>query len=241
MNINEILGNLSGGKILDVGTGVGNFVPVLQECFSSYNEITGIDSREAPLDKAREKYNKHNINFLLMDGANMEFEDASFDTVCISNTLHHLPQVEPVLKEMKRVLKPGGYFIINEMFCDNQTEKQMSHVDIHHFQCDIDTLLGICHNRTFKKQEIINGMEKLGLKIMGIYEYNTHQEQLKEANEEEEKKILDEIFPAMENKLEQIKGLKQYEEFRNRLGVLKSNLYAKGFFTATNLIVIGEK
>lgn len=241
MDFRKIFEGEFGGRILDVGTGFGNFIPILRECFGSYREIVGIDSREAPLIKAREKFKEDNIKFVLMDAGKMEFEDNSFDTVSISNTLHHLPDMNLVLNEMKRVVKPGGLFIINEMFCDNQTEKQMSHVNVHHFQCDIDTLLGICHNRTYKRQEIINIARSLDLSIAGIFEHNTHEEQLQESDIDEEKRILDDIFEAMENKLEQIKGLKQYDDFRNRLNELKSTLYDKGFFTATNLIVIGRK
>lgn len=241
MDLKGIFENVSGGRVLDVGTGVGNFIPILQECLSSYSEIVGIDSREVALVKAREKFGRDNIKFAMMDASKMEFQNGSFDTVCISNTLHHLPDTKSILEEMKRVLIPGGFFIINEMFCDNQTEKQMSHVNVHHFQCDLDTLQGICHNRTFKKQDIIDIAKDLGLDIIGIYEHNTHEEQLKESDEGEEKRVLDDIFASMENKLEQINGLKQYDDFKSRLEKLKTTLYSKGFFTATNLIVIGKK
>lgn len=241
MELKGIFKGISGGRILDVGTGVGNFIAMLQDCFSSYTEIVGIDSREASLIKARDKFKQDNIKFVMMNAGKMEFQNESFDTVCISNTLHHVSDMKSILEEMKRVLIPGGLFIINEMFCDNQTEKQMSHVNLHHFQCDIDTLLGICHNRTLKKQEIIDIAKDLGIDIIGIYEHNTHEEQLKESDEGEEKKILDDIFSAMGNKLEEINKFKQYDEFKNRLEELKDTLYDKGFFTATNLIVIGKK
>jgi ubiquinone/menaquinone biosynthesis C-methylase UbiE len=241
MKLKEIFKDLSGGKILDVGTGVGNFIPVFQECFKDYTEIVGIDTRDAILEKARGSFNRNNISFVNMDASNMGFQDNSFDTVCLSNTLHHLPNMNEVLKEMKRVLKPGGYFIINEMFCDNQTEKQMSHVNIHHFQCDLDTLMGICHNRTYKKQEIVDITEKLGLTLSGIFEHNTHEEQLEESNEDKEKQILDEIFSNMDKKVELIKEYTEYADFKNRIEELKNTLYDNGFFTATALVVLGRK
>lgn len=241
MNLKEIFQGVSGGKILDVGTGIGDFVDILQECLSDYSEIVGIDTGEAALARARDHFKQNDIKFLLMDAGKMEFEDNSFDTVCMSNTLHHLSDINIVLNEMKRVVKPGGLFIINEMFCDNQTERQMSHVNVHHFQCDVDTLLGRCHNRTYRKQEIIDIVNNLGLSITGMYEHNTHEEQLKEADYNQEKKKLDEIFPALENRLEHIKGLKQYDELKNRLDELKSTLYDKGIFSATNLMIICRK
>jgi ubiquinone/menaquinone biosynthesis C-methylase UbiE len=54
----------------------------------------------------------------------MEFESGSIDLVSLSNTLHHLPIKEKVLSGIKRVLKPRGIVLINEMICNNQSEKQ---------------------------------------------------------------------------------------------------------------------
>jgi len=56
-----------------------------------------------------------------MDAREMAFADASFYTVCISNSLHHMADLERVLAEMARVLRPKGRFIVAEMYCDGQT------------------------------------------------------------------------------------------------------------------------
>ena len=46
-----------------------------------------------------------------MNAENLQFEDESFDTVCIPHSLHHLASINKVLAEMKRVLKKYGNFI----------------------------------------------------------------------------------------------------------------------------------
>ncbi len=44
----------------------------------------------------------------------MEFPNNSFDVITSFGTLHHIPNVEFIIDEMARVLKPGGYLLIRE-------------------------------------------------------------------------------------------------------------------------------
>lgn len=235
------LGQISGGKILDVGTGDGSFIPVFTETFKEYTEIIGIDNSEKAINTAEKTFKNDNIKFIKMDAEKMDFRDNSFDTVCISNTLHHLPNMNQVLKEMVRVLKPGGLFIIGEMFCDNQSEKQLSHVYIHHFCGEIDTLLGNYHAKTYKRQEIIDIAKKVGISIEDTFEYNTVEEQEADTNEEEEKEILDSCFNSMDKYVEKIKDLPQYNDMKIRISELRGKLYNVGFLGATELVVLGRK
>lgn len=240
--VGKMLNKISGGKILDVGTGTGYFTQFLSETVHDYIEIVGIDSSEKSIKMAKESFKENNkINFYKMDAEKIDFKDNSFDTVCISNTLHHLPNIKLVLNEMMRVLKPGGLFIINEMFCDNQSEKQMSHVYIHHLCGEIDTLLGTYHRKTYKKQEIINIAKDLGIKIEEVLEYDTAEEQEKDASPEEEKEVLDSVFKSIDKYLEKIKDLPQYEKKKAYVFELKKKLYSIGFLNSTELIIVGKK
>lgn len=234
-------GKISGGRVLDVGTGRGWFIKLLKDNLKDYEEIIGIDIRDDVLEEARKKFDVPNIKFLNMSGIEMDFEDDSIDTVALSNSLHHLSEHEEIFKEMKRVLKPGGQIIIQEMFSDNQSEKQQSHVLVHHYQGELDTIQGICHNETYKRQEIIELIKNNGLEIIDVFEHNTHDEQKKEENLENEKEILDSIFAAMENHVEKIENHAKYEHYKSLLQELRSKLYDVGFFTATELIVVAKK
>lgn len=232
---------ISGGKILDVGTGSGSFIPTFTELFKDYTEIIGIDSSEKAINAAKQTFKQDNIRFIQMDAAHMDFEDNCMDTVSISNTLHHLSNMNEVLKEMLRVLKPGGLFIINEMFSDNQSEKQLSHVYVHHLFGEIDTLLGNYHAKTFKKQEIINIANKIGINVEDTFEYGTHAEQEEHPNAEEEKETLDDVFSSMDIYVEKIKGKPEYENIKSRIKELKGKLYSVGIYGATELVVLGRK
>jgi ubiquinone/menaquinone biosynthesis C-methylase UbiE len=228
-------------RVLDIGTGLGFFIEVLQKSLPGYNSIIGIDTKKEALNTAIEKYEDERIEFMYMDGEDLYFESNSIDIISISNTLHHLPNKEKVLSEMKRVLKPKGIVIINEMISDNQSEKQLSHVELHHLQGEIDTLLGICHNKTYTTQELVKIVEDLKLEEVDMFQYNTHEEQEKSENMEQEKKILDQCFQALELKIEKISDLQQHEKYLEVLGKLKSKLYPIGFFTATELMIVCRK
>lgn len=239
--VNELLSTISGGKILDVGCGVGWFIQRLKENLKDYEEIIGIDVRDDVLEKARIKHTDQNIEFLNMDATEMTYADNYFDIVSISNTLHHLPEPALILEEMNRVLKPGGLFIIGEMFCDNQSEKQLSHVILHHLQGEMDMLIGVCHRETYKKEELISIAKDLGLEITDTIEYNTHEEQKQSTSEEEQRDTLDEMFSALEKHTEKLGNEEQQQYFLNRLNGLKDDMYKIGFFTATQLLLIAKK
>src|SRR4030042_393167 len=151
----DALGKLTGGYVLGVATGGGGFVNFLMENLKDYLEITGIDCNEKPLEAARKSYSQANIHFMRMDAARMDFPDGRFDTVCISNSLHHMSDLPRVLTEMKRVCKPGGHFIIAEMYQDGQCETQLTHVMLHHWWAAVDTAEGIIHHETFTRQQVV--------------------------------------------------------------------------------------
>jgi len=168
--ITKRLNEINGGKILDVATGRGEFTSLLSNGLNSFDEIIAIDNST----KAIEFSSKHNdnikVNFKVMNALKMEFDDEEFDTVCISNSIHHFADNNYPLNEMKRVLKNNGYFIVSEMIADkNQTNAQKSHIKIHHWSAKIDRILGISHNETFTGKQLVNIVKKINLKQLESY------------------------------------------------------------------------
>ncbi|OPJ64190.1 class I SAM-dependent methyltransferase [Clostridium oryzae] len=239
--LEEKFNKISGGRILDVGTGDGYFISVITKLFKDYNEIIGIDNSKDAIQSLKKSNKQQNIQFINMSADKMTFEDNSMDTVCISNTLHHLPNYKQVLSEMLRVLKPNGFFIINEMFCDNQALKQLSHVYIHHLCAEMNMLAGTYHAKTFKRQAIIDIVKETGVKIEDIFEYSTAEEQKADVNEAEEKEILDSCFNSIDNYAEKLKGNKEFDNIKSKISSLKQNLYKVGFMNATELVILGRK
>jgi ubiquinone/menaquinone biosynthesis C-methylase UbiE len=76
--------------------------------------VTGVDYAEPMLAGARHRFRgKPGLEFLHADAAEMPFADADFDTANIANAIHCLPDVDRSLRDMLRVLKPGGTLAAN--------------------------------------------------------------------------------------------------------------------------------
>ena len=101
-----------GSDILDFGAGT---------CWSTRfltqmgHAVTAIDVSPTALDIGRELFRRvpvmgHYVppSFVVFDGRRFEFPDASFDRIVCLNAFHHVPNPAVVLKEMARVLRPGG-------------------------------------------------------------------------------------------------------------------------------------
>ncbi len=105
-------------RILDMGCSVGMSTFALQEIYPKA-EITGLDLSPYFLAVANYKSQAKNSNIKWVHGAgeNTGLPDNSFDLVSIFLVCHELPQnaTIEILKEVKRILKPGGYLGIMDM------------------------------------------------------------------------------------------------------------------------------
>ena len=162
--------------MLDVGTDQGGFIDILMNTLKDYESFVGIDNCAshdsiAEMREARKHFRGKPVEFLEMDGEDLGFEDGSFDTVCISYALHHLDDVDAVLTEMMRVLRPGGHFIVQELYGDgDKTEAQRVDELQHEWCVKIDNLLGITHNKAFTRQRIKDFAQGLGLKDVEVFD-----------------------------------------------------------------------
>jgi SAM-dependent methyltransferase len=234
--VESILKTFNARRVLDVATGNGNFIKFLLENIKDYDEIIGIDTSERAGKAFAEAFNDlPKIRFIRMDAAKMDFPDASFNTICISNSLHHMPDIEPVLKEMRRVLYPGGLFIIAEMYRDNQAETQMTHVLMHHWWAAVDTAMGVTHNETYTRQEILDIVGRLGLTEMTFNDSSDLNDNPK--NPDTIKYLAD----TVDQSLKRIEGLPGETALRERGWDLRLRLDTIGFHSATSLLVSGVK
>jgi ubiquinone/menaquinone biosynthesis C-methylase UbiE len=173
------LGSISGGKVLDVGTAGGGFIDTLMKTMKSYDSFVGVDycassKSKKEMESAKKRFEEKPVRFFEMNAEDLKFEDACFDTVSMSHSLHHLAKIDRVLAEMKRVLKNGGNFILQESYCDgDQTEAQKVDELEHEWEARIDSLLGVTHNKTFTKQRIMDIAGSLKLRELEIFD-STH-------------------------------------------------------------------
>ena len=228
----EILGHLSAGRVLDVATGNGGFIHFLLEGLQGYTEIIGVDNNERAAAAFAESFKENpKIHFQQMDAHHLDFPDASFDLVCISNSLHHLDP-GPVLREMKRILRPGGFLLVSEMYCDNQTETQLTHVLLHHWWAAVDTVNGIAHRETYQRRELVEMVDSLGLKDEAVYELSALDENPKNPE------ILAELEPVFERYIQRAEG---HPRLQARGAELRQRVEQVGFHGATTLLTLGRK
>ncbi|MCK5841827.1 MAG: methyltransferase domain-containing protein [Candidatus Sabulitectum sp.] len=166
----KLLKKMPGGKVLDVATGKGNFAFTMEHCFTACSLIVAVDTAALSLISMVKERKSRKITPSAMDGSLLAFQNNTFNTVAISNSLHHLKEPEIVLQEMKRTLAPGGYFIVTEMFCDgNQTSSQHTHTLLHNWWAATDSENGTVHNPVFTQNELRNFIKRVGLIDLEFY------------------------------------------------------------------------
>lgn len=104
-----------GSTALDVCCGTADWTIALSKAVGPQGEVTGLDFSENMLEVGKEKTaHMDNIHLVHGDAMNLPFDDASFDYVTIGFGLRNVPDYLGALKEMERVLKPGGMIVCLE-------------------------------------------------------------------------------------------------------------------------------
>lgn len=96
-----------GVSLLDVGCGTGFIINIAKEYFPT---IRGVDITPAMLEKVNTDSDICDIQLQVADSATLPFADNTFDVCTCHAVLHHLHDISPTIKEIYRVLKPGGIF-----------------------------------------------------------------------------------------------------------------------------------
>ncbi len=139
----EQMGIQANDRILEVGVGTGiNTSLYPQNC-----HVTGIDLSTSMLEKARERVAREglrNVRLLEMDAARLTFADNSFDIVYAPYLVSVVPDPVQVVREMRRVCRPGGKIIILNHFRSanpvlSRMERAISPFTVHiGFKSDLD-------------------------------------------------------------------------------------------------------
>ncbi len=109
------LGVKANEMVLEVGIGTGLNLPL----YPASCRLTGIDLSGDMLDKAVERARKlamPNVALKVMDATSMDFAENEFDKAVATYTISAVPDPVAVLREMRRVVKPGGALVILNHF-----------------------------------------------------------------------------------------------------------------------------
>ena len=104
-----------GDSVLEVGIGTGLNLPL----YPPACRLTGIDLSAEMLDKAVERVQTltmPNVTLKVMDATSMDFDVGEFDKAVATYTISAVPDPVAVLREMRRVVKPGGVIVLLNHF-----------------------------------------------------------------------------------------------------------------------------
>lgn len=237
--IDAAIGAMSGGRVLDVATGYGSATRWLMADLQDYEAFVAIDaveiaSRPPRPDLDASIFEREDVTFQQMDAHQMAFEAASFDTVVMTYSLHHMAAPRRVLAECGRVLRPDGHFIMVEMMRDNLSPAQQTHMLMHHWWAAIDSALGVDHYETFARADLVAMVEALGLADVQLFDH-AHEA---DPHDAEMHTFLRERAAEY---LERAKDLPNYAALKAQADDLLARLESVGYQPATVLYAIGRK
>jgi len=101
----------NGKRVLEIGCGLGTDGAQFARAGADY---TGVDLTEAAIDLARRNFEFQQLpgTFRTADAEKLDFPDQSFDLVYSHGVLHHTPDTAQGVREVHRVLRPGGRAIV---------------------------------------------------------------------------------------------------------------------------------
>ena len=147
-------------RALDLGTGRGYLAfPIAREHKDC--EVVGLDIVNDALNQNRERAAEEglrNLSFISYDGIDFPFEDGSFDLVVTRYATHHFPDIEHSIKEVSRVLKPGGKLFISDPYPNE--------CDVERFIDDYMRLKKDGHIKFYTKDEWVEICSKAGMKLV---------------------------------------------------------------------------
>lgn len=114
--VTKIVSRNNPKQILDIATGTGDLALMMSQL--NPDRIVGLDISAGMLEVGKQKIAKANlsdtIEMVVGDSENMPFEDNTFDAITVSFGVRNFANLDKGLKEIRRVLKPNGTFVVLE-------------------------------------------------------------------------------------------------------------------------------
>jgi SAM-dependent methyltransferase len=120
--LRRVLGPLPGERVLEVGPGTGYYSVPLAEWLGASGRLDIFDLQQEMLDhtlrRAREAGLGDRVTATRGDARSLPYPDATFDGALLVTVLGEIPDQEGALRELRRVLKPGGRLVVGEIAVD---------------------------------------------------------------------------------------------------------------------------
>lgn len=136
---------LNGCRILDLGCGAGRDVYALAQLVGDAGHVVGVDMTKEQLDVAErhrafhcEAFGYDNVSFkhgYIERLDKLGFEDASFDIIVSNCVINLSPDKNAVLREIRRLLKPGGEFYFSDVYADRRVPDNVRNDPVLYGEC----------------------------------------------------------------------------------------------------------
>lgn len=165
----EELNPQRGEKVIDLGCGTGYYLFLLSNLPTNL-DLTGFDNDNRVMNEAKYSLSDKNIDFVVGDLHKMPFINNSFNKAVASEVLEHVQDDELVLKEIYRLLKPGGILVIsapsiNYPFLWDPINWILQHIFGTHIKSGFFSGLWSGHLRLYNLEELKMKFKKVGFKI----------------------------------------------------------------------------
>ena len=172
-------------SVLDVGCGTGVFLPRLGALTGAEGRVVGLDHAPQLLAEARARLVAaglaDRIELIEGDALRLPFGDATFDAAHCERLLMHLDDPAVAIREMLRVVRPGGRAVVAEVFAAGAT---MEHPDLEtHHEITVAMMSGI-HNVQMgiqlRRLLIESGFVDVDGEVVGYFESALDQDEAEE-------------------------------------------------------------
>jgi ubiquinone/menaquinone biosynthesis C-methylase UbiE len=147
-----------GQTVIDLGSGAGNDVFIARKAVGEKGRVIGIDFTPAMIDKARanaEKLGYNNVEFRQGDIEKIPVTSDLADVIVSNCVLNLVPNKDGVIREIYRVLRPGGHFSISDIVLEGELPAEIR---------EAAEMYAGCVAGAIQKQEYLDLIEANGFK-----------------------------------------------------------------------------
>jgi SAM-dependent methyltransferase len=119
--LREILDAQPGERVLEVGPGTGYYTLDVAEWVKPEGQVDILDLQQEMLDHTMRRAGERglaNVTPTQSDATAMPYEDGTFDVAFLVTVLGEIPDQDAAVRELTRVLKPGGRLVVGELLGD---------------------------------------------------------------------------------------------------------------------------